>query len=351
MINDVLIVRDEDIEFIYNSIHNQQLIFHPRIAPEGQIDYKKFNESKCRKPFILFIDRNILSSLLKFCETGSLKSKSEAQIVGLIMVWAELNDVSISAGLAIKEGAVQRKSQQEGLIELQKFLEVFDTYPGHIWLDVAEGRRGDIPSITYSQNPAENITVDYSDGGDHYDMAVATLLHIVQLYRNKEMSPKEKLQDLFQWMYDKLLVSEYLFVYAIMLFTGQEYIKAPKFANSSLFEKIVVGCENQAWDIAYLTNWSTLYSNTENYNEEFLFATNDVLLKRIFVNANGPYGYNGILYERLSKKDYNSLMDFIEEKMANRIKPDFGKDAHKYFQKLIDEEKQKILNLLKENMQ
>lgn len=63
---------------------------------------------------------------------------------------------------------------------------------------------------------------------------------------------------------DKLLVREYLFVYVIMLFTEQEHIKTPKSAN--------------------LTNWNTLYSNTENYNEVFLFATNVVLLKRIFIN-------------------------------------------------------------------
>ena len=51
-------------------------------------------------------------------------------------------------------------------------------------------------------------------------------------------------------MYDYLLVSEYLLVYVIMLFTGQDNIKAPKHANSNDLGKIVAGCKNQAWDIA-----------------------------------------------------------------------------------------------------
>ena len=121
--------------------------------------------------------------------------------------------------------------------------------------------------------------------------------------RDQTKRPVEKVQEFVQWMYDYLLVSEYLLTYIIMLFTGQEYIKAPKNANSDDLEKIVAGCENQAWDIAYLTNWSTLYSDTENYPEEFLFATNDVLLKRIFINCNAPYRLNGLLFNVFSKKN------------------------------------------------
>lgn len=346
VMNSTLIVDGEDIDFIWNTIQEQQVIFHPNIAPEGNIDYTKFFASKREKPFILFIDRNILSSLLKFCERGSLKNKGESQLVGLIMTWAQLNDIAISAGLAVMERASQLKSQEEGLIELQKFMETFDAYPSQMWLEVAEGRLTKIPLLTYSQKPAQNITVDYADGGDHFDMAFASLLHVVQLYRNPTIKPVDKVQKCFQWMCDHLLVSEYLLAYVAMLFAGQDGIKAPKHANTNDIEKIVAGCQNQAWDIAYLTNWSTLYSNTIEYDAEFLFATNDILLKHIFINTNAPDGLNRLLFAVFSQKDYNQLMDFIEHRMQNRIKPDFGENPHAYFQKLIEEEKQKLLALL-----
>lgn len=344
--NSFLIVDDEDMNFIWDTVQEQQIIFHPDIAPEGKFDYAKFFVSKSKKPFILFIDRNILSSLLKFCEKGSLKSKGESQLIGLVMAWAELNDIAISAGLAVRERASQLHSQEEGLVELQKFLEIFDTYPGQMWLQVAEGQRTEIPSITYSQKTAQNITVNYADSGDHYEMAVASLLHAVWLYRNPEMTPIDKVRDFFKWMCDHLLVSEYLLVYVAMLFTGQNSIKAPKHANTNDIEKIVAGCENQAWDIAYLTNWSTLYANTEKYDEEFLFATNDILLKRIFINKNAPDGLNGLLFDVFPKKDYNQLMDYIEERMQSRVKPDFGDDPHAYFQALIESEKQQLVAIL-----
>lgn len=224
---------------------------------------------------------------------------------------------------------------------------IINAYIGQLWLQIAEGQITEIMPITYSNMPAKNITVDYAEGGDHYDMAVASLLHVVQLYRNKKLTAAEKIKEFFQWMYDNLLVSEYLFLYAIMLFTGQEGTKAPKHANSDDIEKVVAGCKNQAWDIAYLTNWSTLYSDTDKYAEEFLFATNDILLKRIFIIKNSPYGYNSLLFDAFSKKEYNQIMDFIEERMKKRVNPNFGEDTHAYFTQLINEETRQIALLVK----
>lgn len=344
---DVIIFNDESIDFIWNTIQNQQIIFHPEIAPEGKIKYDIFAATKRRKTLTLFVDRNILCSLLKFCEIGSLKNKGESQLIGVIMAWAIFNDMPISAGMAIKERAFQLRSQEKGLVELQKFLEIFEVYPGQMWLQVAEGQLAEIPPIKYSNTLAQNISVNYADGGDHYDMAVASLLHAVWLYRDQTKRPIEKVREFIQWMYDYLLVSEYLLVYVIMLFTGQDNIKAPKHANSNDLGKIVAGCKNQAWDIAYLTNWSTLYSDTDKCSEEFLFATNDILLKRIFVNCNTPFGVNGLLFNVFHKKEYNQLMDYIEDRVRNRIKPDFGGKPQVYFQELIEEEKRKIQTLLK----
>ena len=39
MMGDVIIFNDESIDFIWNTIQNQQIIFHPEIAPEGKIKY------------------------------------------------------------------------------------------------------------------------------------------------------------------------------------------------------------------------------------------------------------------------------------------------------------------------
>lgn len=346
MVNNFLLVDEKDIEFVWETTQKQQIIFHPEYAPYGVFDYTQFLLSKRKKPFILCIDRNILISLLKFCKNGFLKDEKETRLVGLIMAWSDLNQINISSGFAIQERATQIQNQEKGLIELQKFFEIINNYPTQMWLQVAKGAITKIPPIDFTFELAKDITVDYSDGGDHYDMALVSLLRMIQLYRNKSLKPVEKFIEFFKWTCENLLISEYMLVYAILLFTEQENIKAPKNANSNSFDKIYEGCRNQAWDITHLTHWSTIYSYPENYDEEILFATNDDLLKRIFINRNGPNGWLGVLNAAFSKKDYNKIYDLVEEKIQNRIKPDFGPNHKEYFLKLIEKEKKQISYLL-----
>lgn len=343
-----LFLDGEDINYIYNAIKDLQIIFHPQISPEGQVDYQKLHAIQKKKPLVLAVDRNILISFLKLCEKGSLKSKAESQIIGLLLTWATINGIDVSAGFAIKERAAQLHSQDEGLLELQKFQEAFSYYPSQVWLHVALGQQIEISPIKFSMCQAENITVNYADAGDHYDMAFAALLHAVYLYRNKSMKAVDKLLEFFQWTYDHVLVGGYMWVYATLLFAEVENIKAPKHANSNDIAKIIAGCENQAWDIAHLSTWSTLYANTEEYDLEFLFATNDVLLKRIFVNYHGPYGLNGLIHEVFSQKEYDCICDYLEENIQPRALPKFGSDPHTYFQTLIESEKQNIVNMLEQ---
>ena len=79
----------------------------------------------------------------------------------------------------------------------------------------------------------------------------------------------------------------------------------------------------------------------------FLYhTTNDYLLKHIFINTHGPNGVNGLLYEAFSKKDYNKIIDYIEERMENRVKPDFGENPQIYFENLIEREKAEPVEIL-----
>lgn len=55
------------------------------------------------------------------------------------------------------------------------------------------------------------------------------------------------------------------------------------------------------------------------------------------------------IYDIFTKKEYNELMDYFEEKMRNRVKPDFGTNAHAYFQTIIDKEKRLLLEMLEAN--
>lgn len=341
---DILTISESEYTYIWQELQRQQMVFHPTLAPAGRFNLQEFFRALETRAFSLFIDRNILSSLLQFCEEGHIKS-AEAKRIGVLMTWSRLCGIDISAGLAVQERASQCHSQSSALLELQKFFDVFDQYSSQTWLQVATGQLTEIPRITFSGKTACGISVDYSDPGDHYEMAVASLLHLVWLYRNNDATPLDKIRNFYFWLYDNLLISEYLLVYAAMLFTNQSKIKAPKRANSNSLKAIVSGCENQAWDISYLTNWSTLYSEPERYDKEFLFATNDNLLKLIFINTNRAGRLNDVLCSVLPKKECAQLIELIQSKQKSRIKPDFGTNPSVYFRTLIEAETDRLLSL------
>ena len=52
------------------------------------------------------------------------------------------------------------------------------------------------------------------------------------------------------------------------------------------------------------------------------------------------------LFAVFSKKDYNKIYDYILKRQANRNRPDFGESSQSYFETLINEEKEQIIELL-----
>ena len=58
--NSFLIVNDEDMNFVWDTIQEQQVILHPTIAPDGRFDFKKFFEVKRDKSLVLILDNMVV---------------------------------------------------------------------------------------------------------------------------------------------------------------------------------------------------------------------------------------------------------------------------------------------------
>ena len=131
-----------------------------------------------------------------------------------------------------------------------------------------------------------------------------------------------------------------------MLLTNQNGVRGPKNYNSNNVDKILDGCRNQAWDLSYISSWSTVYYNEDKYDKIFFFATNDLGLKRILVNTFADTKAIGCIECCFSKREAGKILALIEQKQMNRMKPDFGKNPRQYFNKLIEIEKGKLSTLL-----
>ena len=132
-----------------------------------------------------------------------------------------------------------------------------------------------------------------------------------------------------------------------MLFTNQLGIKSPKNSGSNDIQKILNGCKNQAWDLNYLSNWSCFHYDEEIMDEIFMFATNDTMLKKIFINTYSKGGIGALIESIFSKGDVRKINDVIAANNGHkRIKPDFSSNPKEYFLELIYQEKHRIMEMI-----
>lgn len=337
-----LVMEGEECNFIWETIRDLQLIFHPRYSCEGKIDYKVLSDVKYNKKIFIMLDRNLLSSLLKLSRDGYLKDENEMRIIALLMTWMIMNNFPASAGLALKEYATKINDVTKPKLELREFNNIFDYYPSMIWLRLAEGVIDKIPVCSLPIEPF--ITeIEYNEEDDHLLMHIAEMLHVVYLCKRQDLSPVEKMVDFLKWNYKYLLICESTLVYIAMLFTNQSGIKAPKNSGRNDIEKILNGCRNQAWDLNYLSNWSCFHYDEETMDDIFMFATNDIQLKMIFINTYADGGLGALIETVFSKDDSQKIFDLINANQGSkRVKPDFGINSKEYFYQLIDQEKQRL---------
>lgn len=332
----------EECNLIWKTICDLQLIFHPRYSREGEIDYKALLNLKNGKKIIVMLDRNLLSSLLKLSRDGCLKDEKEMRMIALLMTWTSMNNFPVSAGLALKEYATKINDVTKPKLELREFNNIFNYYPSMMWLRLAEGFIDKIPVCSLPIEPFVT-EVGYNEEDDHLLMHIAEMLHAVSLYRRQDLSPVEKMLDFLKWNYKCLLICESTLAYIAMLFTNQQGIKAPKNAGSTDIEKILNGCRNQAWDLNYLSTWSCFHYDEKTMDEIYLFATNDIQLKTIFINTYAWGGLEALIETVFSKGDSKKICDIINANQgSNRVRPAFGITPQKYFRKLIEHEKQRI---------
>ena len=339
-----MVFDEEDLELIWGTLPKLQLIFHPKYSADGQFKFSDIESIKHLKSLILLLDRNLLSSLLKLCEKGFLTDELEMRTISLIMAWAISNGISVSAGLAVKENANKEIDSNNAKLELSQFQKIFDYYSSMTWMNLANGLIDKIaicPPIT----TLFETDIQYHEDDDHFLMHIATMLHIVYLRHQPNMSPKDKFIEYIKWSSENLLICQYSNTYAVMLFTNQENMRYPKHCESKDFEKVLSGCKNQAWDINYLSNWSTVYWEEDKMDEIFLFATADRMLKTIFINAHGDGDFFDLIKTVFSKNQAKEVIDFYISKLGQgRVKPDFGDNPKEYFYRLIDREKERIIH-------
>ncbi|NRR22795.1 hypothetical protein [Brevibacillus sp. MS2.2] len=325
----IIKISEEHIKEVTMFLLQNQLIFHPRISPKGIPDFTNYNG----REFILILDRNILTKLIELCLHGTLNDSYLLKVIGSIMFWANFNGVRITAGIALNEYAYNLNDDLKASKENNIFLELFNFYSPLQWLDLALGITETIPQMTLSKDLNSYI---FNVESDHYKMHYAEMLHISFLLANQELGNTEKLIEFIKWNNNNLLFCQYTLVYACMLFS-----RKIKQINIKQVDEILKKCRNQAWDLTYLSFWSTLYWEDNHSNEVFLFCTMDKDLKKIFVSTHEAN--KNPFVECYGKDKGIKIHNEYQNIISNRVKPVITSDL---LNKLIQIGEENIRNHL-----
>jgi hypothetical protein len=301
-------LKESELRSITLFLIDKKVIFHPKISPNGVPDFTGYHGKK----FCLILDRNLVVKILRLASQGELKDKFDLKLVSSLLLWAEFNNIAITAGLAQMEYSHHHGNDIEASKENNVFLKIFDQYDPTHWLDLALGRRLTIPPV----NLEGNIDYKFFMENDHYKMHYLEMLKLSQLYYNDSISVEHKFENLHQWVFENILICKYTTFFAVLAFGG----KSKMFRNLEQNFKIVdKKCQNQAWDLTYLSLWSTKYYYENDSNEVFLFATHDEEMKDLLTLTHQE---SLEIYQKVFGKVLGDrISDFIGKIYVPREKP------------------------------
>lgn len=312
---------DEEINIIKDA-NEQYMLFHPFYAREGTISWDSIRELQQIDIFIL-ADNNIVSPICEIVRNGTLANKERLRKVAAFVTLTKYLNAQMTCGLALIENDTAGKASTAAEENRQLFLYGIDRIPSNIWKQLALAQIDAIPAVfleSYHYKPNEK---KYSFTDElHFLCHKAAITKIVALLRSKETSSFQKFYDFFLWYIDHLILSENIIAYAALVFGEKSGVAKPKNCTSSIFEKAVEGIDNQAWDIFYLSQWSTLFYYEED-NQAFMFASDDKTTKEILKNSLPPGKVQEAISEIFHTKNQKKAIDklFADKLGSNRKRP------------------------------
>jgi hypothetical protein len=330
----IIHVNIRDIKSITEFILDKKFIFHPRISPVGIMDFTSYKN----KEYALLLDRNLLTKMIEFFKKGVLRDSYIRKVIGSIIFWAHLNNISLNSGLALNEYANHKRDNHSASEENNLFLKAMNFYSPEVWLDVATNRRESIP-------PLLDFPIDeykFNVVNEHQMIHMIEMFCITRLYFDKSLSPADKVIRFLEWNFSNLVICQYTIFYAMIVFTNKS--KVFRNLDPNNLDIILGACKNQAWDLTYLSDWSTLYWNDIGEDVVYLFATMDKELKQLFIET---HDLESNPFTRFfSGNDANRIQGSFTELKRNRKKPNLNNEVIEEF---YDSEYRFLLTSIKRN--
>jgi hypothetical protein len=324
-------IKQSELKSITLFLIDKKIILHPKISPEGIPDFTGYEG----KRFVLILDRNLLVRVLRLVNSGELKDRDSLKIISSLLLWSAFNNVTLNSGLALAEYSHFHKGNIESSAENNIFLKIFEQYTPQHWLDLATDKATTIPKISLKEEKYYSFFIE----DDHFKMHYLEMLKLSQLYFNDIITIEIKFELFFQWIYSNILICEYTTFFAAILLGKKSKVFRNVETNFDSINKI---CKNVAWDLTYLSFWSTQYYYESTANDIYLFATMDKELTELFFITNR--GSLDIYTKIFGKATAAKIISKLSEIYQPRNKPDIDQQN---LDKMIIKEQENLREVIK----
>lgn len=301
---------DRDFKHLWEEINDQRVLFHPTIAPDGRLVLAEFFSH--RTDLSIIVDNNILIDLIRLCRNGRLKDTERMRSMASFMLWVEINRLSVSSGQALQEKAAHIDSATLSY-DFSTFKNIWSAYSPQQWQLLRRGDVAELPTIDHS-SVIESDMSKFIEKPDAYYHAYSSVLKIVTLLRDSKYDGFQRAKAFIEWSYNNLTISKYTIAYGLLLLMGKENgVKAPKKAFSVNFADVLLGCENQAWDLESVSSWSQLLAMKDQgiIPDIYIFATRDDMLKRIIMSTIKSNDMLSLFQHLFNKKELIEILNLI----------------------------------------
>lgn len=325
--NEIYILR----EMLNKRLTELHWFYSPVIFADSIVNSAKVKKIlKSSEKYIAVLDRNIFSRLINVLTKGIAKQGSTKDIA-IFILWCAMLEMNILPYFALNEYATGQNSELKAQEEYDVFQQMFEKIKIDTWMELAMGFKN---KNTYILEPNINISdIVFNDNSIDYLSNFASLLHFEYVWRT-EKDNVERFKSFFQWYYTNLKVSRYMTVYVCAILLNMEGYKLPKKINSKDYNEFILGCQNQARDISYLTSISVDRMPSDKY--EFIFITDDNMLGDIFTR--GCFNYNPIrMFEENVKNGGHKISEWVNNLLKNHTEVT-SKDYMSYCNNIIEEE-------------
>ena len=326
-------IKESELKSISLFLIDKKIILHPIISPNGTPDFSKYEGRK----FIVILDRNILVRILRLVNNGELKDAHSLKIVSCLLAWSEFNNIALNSGLALTEYSHHQSGNIESSSENNIFLRIYEQYSPRDWFDLATGKTKTIEKIKLEEQRNFEFFVEVY----HFKMHYLEMLKLSQLYFSDELKIEKKFKIFHNWAFKNILICKYTTYFAVMLLGGKSKTFRKKGKD---FESIKHICKNVAWDLTYLSFWSTQYYYEDEAKEIYLFATMDKELRELFFLTHKES--LEIYREVFGVQKGQAIIDSVSEIYIKREKPEITQGV---LDDLIDEEQLELNRIINRN--